>query len=278
MSCYTCDRSGPLRAVRSGQSAIHSAPTTFAAEALVLDFEAPSLESKLTKYVLNLDHESGQHKAVLFRDLLGISASDWRYLRNQLVAGLAKAAVQEVRTAAYDGANLVQYEAMIAVYGLNGKVKPVRTAWKFAEDGLIELVTAYVDDQKIDLSELAPATNPWLLKGTRIVDDDWRQLYQEAHQAAVIAAELWTPTPITINDVVEPEGVVGWASVWFVKAPAGLEMWLLRNRLARRRRSGVELAFVHRTQSLERAESYVKRFAEYIGVHGVPCQLHTYLR
>src|SRR5262249_26359073 len=43
-------------------------------------------ERKLTEYVLNMNHPAGMHHAVLFRDLLGITAADWTVLRDALLA------------------------------------------------------------------------------------------------------------------------------------------------------------------------------------------------
>jgi hypothetical protein len=42
-------------------------------------------ERKLVDYVLNLNHPTGQHHAVLFRDLLDITAANWTELRDALV-------------------------------------------------------------------------------------------------------------------------------------------------------------------------------------------------
>lgn len=80
---------------------------------------------KLTTYVLNLEHESGGAKAALFRDVLAITAADWRFLEAQIRQGLLLAPVHRVRSKQYG----VQYHADIAVIGKNGVRKAVRTAW-----------------------------------------------------------------------------------------------------------------------------------------------------
>lgn len=41
-------------------------------------------KKKLKEYALNIDHKDGKSKAKLFKDLLGITKSDWRYLAAQL--------------------------------------------------------------------------------------------------------------------------------------------------------------------------------------------------
>jgi hypothetical protein len=212
----------------------------------------------------------------MFRDLLAITLSDWRYLRNQLVAGLAKADVREVRTTHHD-TTLVQYEAAMAVKGLNGSVKPVRTAWKFGDDGVIELVTAYIDDRRIDVSDLAPPADPWLLTRSTISDDDWRRLYDEADAAAKAAADAWIPTPVRVNGHVAPEGQRGWATIRLDSALSGLGAWLLRNGLGYPGRPGVALAYQHPTQSAERSEAYAMKFAEMLGLNGVSSELRSYL-
>jgi hypothetical protein len=52
---------------------------------------------KLVNYALDLTHERGQHKARVFASALGISAGDWRYLHDQILAALPTAEVRGTR-------------------------------------------------------------------------------------------------------------------------------------------------------------------------------------
>ncbi|MHB8492634.1 MAG: DUF6883 domain-containing protein, partial [Solirubrobacteraceae bacterium] len=47
---------------------------------------------KLVRYALDDTHPRGQHKARVFASTLGITASDWRHLHDQILAALPAAA------------------------------------------------------------------------------------------------------------------------------------------------------------------------------------------
>jgi hypothetical protein len=98
---------------------------------------------KLEGYLLNPRHEVGRHKARVFAAALGIGQRDWQYLRDQLLAGVIDAPVSSVRESAWGQL----YEVEIQVEGLNGRVRPLTTAWLVAgADEPPTLVTAYVGD------------------------------------------------------------------------------------------------------------------------------------
>lgn len=96
---------------------------------------------KLEGYLLNPEHEVGQHKARLFAAALGIHRGDWEYLRDQLTAGILAAAVTSVRETSWGRL----YEAILPVEGLNGETRRVMTVW-LIEPGeeVPRFVTGYV--------------------------------------------------------------------------------------------------------------------------------------
>lgn len=93
-------------------------------------------------YVLNPLHPQGGPKARVFAAVLGITTSDWQYLRRQLLAGVRTApAVLRGRTRWGD-----LYDVALDVTGTAGRVHRVRTGWIIQPgEGHPHLVTAYVD-------------------------------------------------------------------------------------------------------------------------------------
>jgi Domain of unknown function (DUF6883) len=97
--------------------------------------------AKLRDYCLNPDHPDGAHKARVFMSALGIGRDDWRYLSDQLLAGVAVAPL----TADTHDQHGIRFEVQIEVQGLNGRTLPVTTAWFLPKGGdAPRLVSAYV--------------------------------------------------------------------------------------------------------------------------------------
>jgi uncharacterized protein len=96
---------------------------------------------KLVEYVLNPGHARGQHKARVFRSALAIDRSDWRYLHDQLPAGVVSVPVSGTRVTAFG----VLYEVLLPVDGLNGATHPVMTVWMVEDAAPPRLVSAWVD-------------------------------------------------------------------------------------------------------------------------------------
>lgn len=97
------------------------------------------LKQKLAGYCLNLEHGDGGPKARAFRDVLGISANDWAYLRDQILAG--------VREASVTGRRERTLEVFVEVVGLNGAMATVKTGWEM-RDGKPHLVTAFISKRR----------------------------------------------------------------------------------------------------------------------------------
>lgn len=98
-------------------------------------------EEKLTAYALDPAHPRGRHKARAFRSTLGIERTDWRYLRDQLIEGVAEAAVVGTRVTPFG----VLYEVVVLVDGINGTTAPVAAIWIVEDQGPPRLVSTWVD-------------------------------------------------------------------------------------------------------------------------------------
>lgn len=98
--------------------------------------------AKLRDYVLNPAHPQGGPKARVFAATLGFVRSDWRWLRDQLLA--------EVQTAPATPRGCTQwgmlYEVLVDIRGYHGRSARVRTGWICRlDDDRPHLTTAYVD-------------------------------------------------------------------------------------------------------------------------------------
>jgi hypothetical protein len=97
---------------------------------------------KLRNYVLSPEHRRGKHKARVFLSALGIDREGWEYLRDQIVEGVGRADVSEVRTGRYG----VRYSVPILIEGLNGQTHEVTTGWIVEKKGAApRLTSAYVN-------------------------------------------------------------------------------------------------------------------------------------
>jgi len=93
------------------------------------------------RYALDPNHERGRHKARVFASALGISASDWRYLHDQILQALPDAAVRATRITPFGTA----YEVVVMIDGLNGATQPVVTAWIVEAGRPPRLTSTWVD-------------------------------------------------------------------------------------------------------------------------------------
>jgi hypothetical protein len=104
---------------------------------------------KLRDYRLNEQHTKpdgtpgdGRGKAYLFRLLLGITKNDWRFLGEQLVAGLERELIKKIRKSEYG----VQYSLTVPVTGRNGLTKLVTSGWIIRPNESPFLATAFIAD------------------------------------------------------------------------------------------------------------------------------------
>jgi len=99
-------------------------------------------EAKLRDYVLHPAHPQGGPKARVFAAVLGITRTDWQYLRRALLTGVRTAPAQ-LRATTQWGA---LYDVAIDVTGPAGRMHRVRTGWIIrAGEDQPQLLTAYVD-------------------------------------------------------------------------------------------------------------------------------------
>jgi hypothetical protein len=96
---------------------------------------------KLVRYVLDETHPRGRHKARVFASGLAITARDWRYLHDQILAALPSADLRATRITPFG----VAYEVVLTIDGLNGASAPVVTTWIIQGAGPPRLTSAWVD-------------------------------------------------------------------------------------------------------------------------------------
>ena len=103
--------------------------------------EATIPTAKLVAYALSTTHERGRHKARVFASALGITASDWRYLYNQILARLPDGEVRSTHGTPFG----IAYEVIVMIDGLNGRTAPVVTTWIVATNAAPRLTSTWVD-------------------------------------------------------------------------------------------------------------------------------------
>ena len=96
---------------------------------------------KLVRYALDLRHERGQHKARVFASALGITAADWRYVHDAILAALPEGTVRSTRITPFG----IAYEVVVTIDGLNGATMPVVTTWIIEGDAPPRLTSTWVD-------------------------------------------------------------------------------------------------------------------------------------
>lgn len=225
-------------------------------------------KEKLTEYALNFEHKGdGKSKAKLFRDLLGITRDNWRYLAAQLENGLADGVLNNVRRTNYG----IQYHIDIPVKGLNGVSKTVRTAWITLDNTTISLTTAYIADKKYQHNIEGEA--PFIVNNTK-PEQFWEELYNFACKEAMRVANEVIPTPMYISGYPEPimSGKCGFAYVVVKDARKGFAKWLKNNKIGHQAyKGGWEISAGTHDQSFEKAKAYVETFEKILRQNGVEC-------
>jgi hypothetical protein len=223
---------------------------------------------KLRDYSLNEQHETGKHKAHVFRKLLGITTADWSFLAEQLITGLANELVRRPVKSKWG----VQYHVIVPVLGRNGQTKLVKSAWIIRTGEPPSLVSAYVAEDA-DTTETGVLAK-LVVDGTEGAER-WRQLYEIADAQGRKAAEEWTPTPMWVSGYAEPisEGTCG--SAW-IKLPDGrskFSRWLKKNKLCADFTRSCIIFGKTTTQSLEREQKYCEAFAQVLRLNGIECEI-----
>lgn len=236
--------------------------------------QAETDPAKLRDYVLNPEHPTGAHKALLFARVLEIARSDWPFLAYQLRFLLPRS---RVVNKARIGDHGVQYHVDIPITGLNGAIRPVRTAWIIEPDrGQPRLVTAFLAPEDVTLDDLADPVSVPLLSPPVSQSGDWKQLFDLARSSALEAAEEMTPTPMVVSGEVIPEGEFG--SAW-VRIPDGrtrFARWVRKNNLGSHAHPR-GIAIFAPYSFLQRSEVYANTFAEILLLNGIDCDIQTWL-
>jgi len=97
--------------------------------------------AKLVSYALSATHQRGRHKARVFASALGITASDWRYLHDQILAALPDGEVRSTHVTPFG----IAYEVIVMIDGLNGRTVQVVTTWIVASGAAPRLTSTWVD-------------------------------------------------------------------------------------------------------------------------------------
>jgi Domain of unknown function (DUF6883) len=222
-------------------------------------------ERKLTEYVLNPEHEDGRHKAQLFRELLGIEKSDWRYLADQLKEGLSTAPVVDRVRSEETG---VKYHVVVPIRGRNGSVKPVLAAWEVRAGAPPRLTTAYLAPTGIDVDDLASPPPVRLVPQRMEGDERWAELWRLADADGMRAAAALTPSPMRVANEWVPEGEFGSAVVVVRDLRTGFARWLVKSGKAMSARGQGALVFAP-DAGVQRAEAYARAFAAVLEANGI---------
>jgi hypothetical protein len=231
---------------------------------------------KLRDYCLNEEHTNpdgtpgkGRAKAYLFRHLLGITRKDWRFLGEQLVAGLEKQLVGRPTADKWG----VKYEAIIPVTGLNGVTKLVTSGWIIRPNEPPSLVSAYITEnaESEEPSPLSDLIVPRELKG----DSFWKYLHDLADKRGTKAADEWIPTPMWIEGYTAPiaDGACGFAWIELPDGRSSFSRWLRKTGIISKHERGRSIWCMHPSQSIERARKYCEAFAQVLRLNGVECEV-----
>lgn len=224
--------------------------------------------SKLAGYALNPEHPTGRHKAVLFADVLGITAQDAAFLAAQLKRGLASAGtLTSVRTDEWG----VKYHVVVDVTGRNGEVRPVIAAWEVRDAEPPRLITAFLADPGTasDAPDGEAAVDPALAGSDR-----WAALWSSADAAGSRASERCVPTPISIDGEWIRDGLHGGAYIVLGDARTGFARWLVREGHASGDgRPGARIT----VWGFDRGKAYAEAFADVLALNGVDSKVSEFL-
>jgi len=108
---------------------------------------------KLRDYVLNMEHPQGRHKAIVFKDLLGVETGHAEAFAEVIRGTLVRALAQKRHTDNF-GERWATYHEII---GLNGRPVFVTVAWMFRKEdpNIPVLISSYIElEQQEKLARL----------------------------------------------------------------------------------------------------------------------------
>jgi len=224
--------------------------------------------SKTRDYCLNEEHEKGKHKALLFRQLLGITPANWYVLAEQLAAGIEQEVVNRPEKTKWG----VQYEVKIPVTGPNGLTKLVTSGWIIRQNEPPSLTSAYIEEgaETNKVSLLAP-----FLINSQEMPDFHKNLFETAHAHALAESENWTPTPMWIEGYDKPisEGMVGSAWIELPDGKSPFPRWLRKHGLCSAYSRSRQIPARTGSQSVEKERKYCEAFARVLRLNGIACKV-----
>lgn len=230
-----------------------------------IEFQVP--EAKLTKYLLNLDHEKGAPKAQFFRDTLNIVKEDWRYLADQLSQAAAISDFYRLEVTGYG----IMHGAQVLITGRNGRKAVIETGWKLEATGPAHFVTAYPgDERKIELLQCVPVRVPEISCNT---PERWKKIHEMAHNSGMLRGENKMPTPMVLEQWGTIwDGACGFGWVFLPSAREPFAKWALKVGIGYHSRPGVHINSKMHTQSMDKNYAYALGYAEVLKANGIDCR------
>lgn len=222
-------------------------------------------KEKLTEYALNITHPKGKDKAYLFKKLLAIEVENWRYLAEQIVEGIHKAKICDIKYSSHG----IQYYLNMPIKGLNGRNVTIRTAWIVIDDSLPRLTTTYVLSEKEQLQE--EASVPYLVVEKLEGEERWRNIYNLALSEGEKAAREEFPTPVLYFGEKTPnlEGIGGTVFIVISKKNIEFIKWLMKSEEGFYYKDSYVLFAKTVTRSRDRAIAYAEKVSKIFRINGI---------
>lgn len=240
--------------------------------------EADLPEAKFVRYLLDENNKKGgAEKAKFFKEELGISSNDWRYLAAQFHDGLRGAEIVEIGVKSWEEGFGVSFNAVISIRGLNGRTINIDTNW-IMEPGKQPRLSTAVPAKKRDVSEYRGG-EPSVVSPSLSGNPRWKEIFRLASEAGRAAAAATVPTPMSVQGFgIEMEGLCGQAWVRVKDARRGFAKWVIANDLAYQHyQSGAQIFANVNSQSVDRAKAYATAFAVVLRHNGIGCEVESRL-
>lgn len=112
------------------------------ANAIPFSEQATIKDAKFSRYALNMESESGMHKAIVFKSVLGYDLSNYEGLVQQIRAGV----MENPAELGLQDAHGQRYTVKILVTGPNNNAAVVTTGWIVRPGETVpQLTSAYIN-------------------------------------------------------------------------------------------------------------------------------------
>ncbi|MDA2269509.1 hypothetical protein PDN28_27250 [Bacillus cereus] len=105
-------------------------------------------DDKLSKYLLNMEHERGKDKAKFFKNALGIELKDKQYLAEEILKKINFGEFKDVSFIQNPQYEKLRFVTLIIIEGRNGGFVSIDTVWQITENESPVLITAYPTHKK----------------------------------------------------------------------------------------------------------------------------------